>query len=298
MDGFDPDTAAAPYEIRGNEGPGGAPALPLIFASPHSGRIYPAPMMAASVLDATSIRASEDAFVDALVAGGAAVGAAVIANRFARAYVDVNREPYELDPAMFEDALPAYATARGPRVAAGLGSVPRIVADGQEIYGRKLAFAEAAARIEAVHAPYHAALTALVEATRARHGRAVQPIDLQGGPVRIGPLADLPGIAAYLFRALSIAFVIAVLFWTVTAVQRRQCDFVTRAGIVIVMWAASIMTAAGVHTLDVWRYLVPAVPMVGIMLSLFAVELAETIGCLRSADRTQIRPGGSGLDLS
>lgn len=132
----------------------------------------------------------------------------------------------------------------------------------------------------------------------ARHGRAVQPIDLQGGPVRTGPLADLPGIAAYLFRALSIAFVIAVLFWTVTAVQRRQCDFVTRAGIVIVMWAASIMTAAGVHTLDVWRYLVPAVPMVGIMLSLFAVELAETIGCLRSADRTQIRPGGSGLDLS
>jgi N-formylglutamate amidohydrolase len=173
MDGFDPDTAAAPYEIRGNEGPGGAPALPLIFASPHSGRIYPAPMMAASVLDATSIRASEDAFVDALVAGGAAVGAAVIANRFARAYVDVNREPYELDPAMFEDALPAYATARGPRVAAGLGSVPRIVADGQEIYGRKLAFAEAAARIEAVHAPYHAALTALVQATMARHGRAV-----------------------------------------------------------------------------------------------------------------------------
>jgi N-formylglutamate amidohydrolase len=173
MDGFDPDAAVAPYEIRGNDGPNGTPDLPLIFASPHSGRIYPAGLMAASVLDAASIRASEDAFVDELVAGGAGVGAAVIANRFARAYVDVNREPYELDPAMFEDALPAYATARGPRIAAGLGSVPRVVADGQEIYGRKLAFAEAAARIEAVHAPYHAALTALVEATAARHGRAV-----------------------------------------------------------------------------------------------------------------------------
>jgi hypothetical protein len=114
-----------------------------------------------------------------------------------------------------------------------------------------------------------------------RHGRAVQPIDLQGEPVRIGLLADLPGISAYLCKALSTAFVIAVLFWTVTAVRPRRPAFSTRAGIVIVMWAASIATAAGAHTLDVWRYLVPAVPMVGLMLSLFAVELAETIAGLR-----------------
>ena len=114
-----------------------------------------------------------------------------------------------------------------------------------------------------------------------RHGRAVQPIDLQGRPVRIGPLSDFPIFSAWLFRALSTAFVIAILFWTVTAVRRRRPEFVTRAGIVIVMWAASIATAAAVHTLDVARYLVPAVPMAGIMLSLFAVELAETIASLR-----------------
>jgi hypothetical protein len=114
-----------------------------------------------------------------------------------------------------------------------------------------------------------------------RHGRPAQPVDLQGGPVRIGLPFDLPGISAYLFRALSIAFVIAVIFWTVTAVRRRRPAFSTRAGIVIVMWAASIVTAAGVHTLDVWRYLIPAVPMVGLMLSLFAAELVETIACLR-----------------
>jgi hypothetical protein len=114
-----------------------------------------------------------------------------------------------------------------------------------------------------------------------RHSRAAQPIDLQGGPVRIGLLSDFPGISAYLFRALSAAFVIAVIFLTVTAVRRRRPGFLTRAGIVIVMWAASIVTAAGAHTLDVWRYLIPAVPMVGLMLSLFAVELAETITCLR-----------------
>jgi hypothetical protein len=115
-----------------------------------------------------------------------------------------------------------------------------------------------------------------------RHDRAAQLIDLQGGPVRIGLLSDLPGISAYLYRALSAAFVIAAIFWTVTAVRRRRPGFVTRAGIVIVMWAAAIATAAGAHTLDVWRYLIPAVPTVGLMLSLFAVELAETIACLRS----------------
>ena len=122
-----------------------------------------------------------------------------------------------------------------------------------------------------------------------RHGRAAQPIDLQGGPVRIGLLSDLPGISAYLFRALSTAFVIAVIFWTVTAVRRRRPRFLMRAGIVIVMWAASIVTAAGAHTLDVWRYLIPAVPMVGLMLSLFAVELAETIVANYAAPSATVR---------
>ncbi|MBV9529498.1 MAG: hypothetical protein JO283_00125 [Bradyrhizobium sp.] len=115
-----------------------------------------------------------------------------------------------------------------------------------------------------------------------RHGRTVRPIDLQGGPVRLGLLSDHPRISAYLFRALSAAFVVAVIFWMVTAVQRRRPRFVTRAGIVVMMWAASIVTAAAGHTLDVWRYLIPAVPMVGVTLSLFAVELAETIARRRT----------------
>jgi hypothetical protein len=114
-----------------------------------------------------------------------------------------------------------------------------------------------------------------------RHGRTAQSIGLQGRPVRIGLLSDVPRASAYLFRALSAAFVIAVIFWTATAVRRRHSGFVTRAGIVIMMWAASIVTAAGAHTLDIGRYLVPAVPLVGLLLSLFAIELAETIACLR-----------------
>jgi hypothetical protein len=126
-----------------------------------------------------------------------------------------------------------------------------------------------------------------------RHGRAVQPNDLQGGPVRIGLLSDFPAISAYLFRALSAAFVIAIIFWAVTAARHQRPLFSTRAGIVIVMWAASIATAAGVHTLDVWRYLIPAVPMVGLMLSLFAVELAETIVADHAAIRRAMPSGPS-----
>jgi hypothetical protein len=117
-----------------------------------------------------------------------------------------------------------------------------------------------------------------------RHGWAA--IDLQGRPVRIGLLSDLPGISASLFRALSAAFVFAIISWIVTAVRRRRPGFVTRGGVVIVMWTASIATAAGAHTLDVWRYLIPAVPMVGLTLSLLAVELAETVAHLRRGYRT------------
>ncbi|WP_024518773.1 hypothetical protein [Bradyrhizobium sp. Tv2a-2] len=108
-----------------------------------------------------------------------------------------------------------------------------------------------------------------------RHGWASRLIDLRGGPVQIGLLSDFPSVSAYLFRALSTVFVIAIVFWTVTAARRS--NFATRAGIVIAMWAASIVPAAAAHTLDVVRYLIPAVPMVGLMLSLFARELTETI---------------------
>jgi hypothetical protein len=120
-----------------------------------------------------------------------------------------------------------------------------------------------------------------VDGIMTRHGRAAQAIDLKGGPVRIGLLADFPAFSTYLFRALSIAFVVSLIFWTVAAVRRHRRGFVTRAGIVLAIWAASITTAAATHTLDVWRYLIPAVPMVGLMLALLAAEIAETIAGAR-----------------
>src|SRR5271165_2653242 len=153
--------------------PPDTPATALVFASPHSGRIYPPGLMAASCLDAEAIRQSEDAHVDDLISGAPAHGVTVIAARLARAWIDVNREPWELDPGMFEDELPSYAMGRTARVAAGLGSIARIVSDGQEIYHRKLTFAEALARVEAVHRPYHAALAELVAQARQARGAAV-----------------------------------------------------------------------------------------------------------------------------
>ena len=146
---------------------------PFVFASPHSGRLYPPDMMAASALDEAAIRRSEDAFVDLLAAAGPRFGAPLIVARYARAYIDVNREPYELDPGMFEDELPPFAQARTARVAAGLGSIARVVGEGQEIYHRKLTFEEARLRIETVHRPYHEALQSLLGEAKAAFGFAI-----------------------------------------------------------------------------------------------------------------------------
>jgi N-formylglutamate amidohydrolase len=153
--------------------PPGVAAKALVFASPHSGRIYPKSLMAASDLGAEAIRRSEDAFMDELVGAAAAEGVPLIAARLARAYLDLNRDPWELDPGMFEDELPAFARGRTARVAAGLGSIARIVHEGQEIYRGKLTFAEAQGRVESVHRPYHQALSRLLAAARQAHGVAV-----------------------------------------------------------------------------------------------------------------------------
>lgn len=150
-----------------------AVSTPLVFASPHSGSIYPAEMMAASVLDAAAIRRSEDALVDRLVAGAPAGGATLLTARLARAWIDVNREPWELDQGMFEDELPDFANSRTARVAAGLGSIAKVVSEGREIYARKLTFAEARERVDSVHRPYHDALARLLAEARAAHGVAV-----------------------------------------------------------------------------------------------------------------------------
>lgn len=169
-------------------GAGGA----VVFASPHSGRHYPAAFLAASRLDPLALRRSEDCFVDELFAAAAEMGAPMIRAQFPRAYVDVNREPYELDPAMFDGPLPAYCNTRSPRVQAGLGTIARIVATGSDIYAGKLSVAEGLDRIERLYKPYHRDLGRLIDACRHAHGHAVL-IDCHSMPSIGGPLDYDPG---------------------------------------------------------------------------------------------------------
>ena len=147
--------------------------LPFILNSPHSGRIYPKEFIENSRLDEIGIRRSEDHFVDELFFSGVRHGAPMLAANFPRAYVDVNREPYELDPTMFEGRLPPYANIASVRVAGGLGTVPRIVGENMEIYRAKMPVEEALLRVEHIYKPYHAALRRLIARTHARFGRAV-----------------------------------------------------------------------------------------------------------------------------
>jgi N-formylglutamate amidohydrolase len=165
----------------------GEQTIPLVFASPHSGASYPDEFVAASRLDPLTLRRSEDSFVDEIFAGVPSHGAPLIRAHFPRAYIDPNREPYELDPTMFEDELPSYVNTRSPRVGAGLGTIARVVANGEEIYRDKLIFEEAKARIERCYWPYHQALSHLIDGTRARFGTCLL-VDCHSMPSIGGPM--------------------------------------------------------------------------------------------------------------
>ena len=150
-----------------------APISPVIFSSPHSGDVYPAAFLAAAQLDPLTLRRSEDAFVHELFGAAPELGCVLMSARFPRAYLDVNREPYELDPRMFEGRLPDFANTRSLRVAGGLGTIARVVGEAKEIYARRLSVEEGLARIESLYKPWHAALRGLMQEAWRRHGAAV-----------------------------------------------------------------------------------------------------------------------------
>ena len=159
----------APFDIN-------APArlgVPLVVSSPHSGRDYPVAFLAASRLNLRQLRRSEDSFVEMLFAAAPGIGAHLLAARFPRAYVDVNREPFELDPDMFDAPLPDYVDITSKRAAAGLGTIARIVAANVEIYRERLSFVEVEHRIKALYMPFREALGQLIETTQRHFGCAV-----------------------------------------------------------------------------------------------------------------------------
>lgn len=177
-----PDAAPLPegttpsFDLTAARGEAG----PFVFASPHSGAIRPADLNPSTELSEASLRSAEDVLVDRLIASGPDHGAPVIAGRISRAYVDLNRDPTELDPALIEGVASEDLSAK---TAAGFGVIPRRAGDGRTLYDHRISLAQANARLEAVHAPYHAALAGLMTQARTRHGAAVL-IDWHSMPSR------------------------------------------------------------------------------------------------------------------
>ncbi|MGE0093955.1 MAG: N-formylglutamate amidohydrolase [Alphaproteobacteria bacterium] len=164
-----------------------AQAAPVVLASPHSGRDYRPEFLEASRLPLQILRKSEDCYIDELFGAAPQLGVPLLRAHFPRAFVDPNREPFELDPAMFADALPDYVNTTSPRVGAGLGTIARLVTNGEEIYGEKLNFAQVSTWIERNHRPYHAALAGLIMRTRARFGACLL-VDCHSMPSIGGPM--------------------------------------------------------------------------------------------------------------
>lgn len=175
----------------------------MILSSPHSGREYPAAFLAQSRLTLSQLRRAEDAYVDELLRDSAALGVPLVAARYGRAYLDLNRDADELDPAMIVDPLPPSAGQASDRVAAGLGVLPRIAAHGLDIYASRLRLSEVERRVSTLHTPYHAAINDLLQQARNQHGYAIL-LDCHSMPTPTGGptsaphfvLGDLHGRAA------------------------------------------------------------------------------------------------------
>ena len=142
----------------------------VVFASPHSGRDYPGSFVRTTLLDEKTIRSSEDAFVDQLFDTAPRYGAPLLTAGAPRAFVDLNRSADELDPALIEGVR---RQGHNPRVASGLGVIPRVVANGRSIYRGKLPMTEAERRISLYWRPYHQMLQKLLDGAFQSHGQAV-----------------------------------------------------------------------------------------------------------------------------
>ena len=147
--------------------------IPVLVTSPHSGATYSEAFLAASRLDAHAIRQSEDMFVDDLFVASPEFGAHLLSATFPRAFIDLNRAPYELEQMLFEDRLPDHVDKKSTRASAGLGTVPRLVAENEPIYHGKLRFAEAEQRIERIYQPFHAEMKRLTRHMVDKHGFAI-----------------------------------------------------------------------------------------------------------------------------
>ncbi|MGL5446262.1 MAG: N-formylglutamate amidohydrolase [Rhabdaerophilum sp.] len=127
----------------------------FLINSPHSGDDFPPEFLARAQLSREALRRASDLYVDRLIEPLVEAGATIMRAHLPRSFVDLNREPLELDPRLIACPLPVEANTRSLRVAGGLGTVPRVIGDQVEIYAGKLPLEDALSRIERYYLPYH-----------------------------------------------------------------------------------------------------------------------------------------------
>lgn len=147
--------------------------VPIVCNSPHSGNLLPSHFPAQSRLPADKLHMSEDCHVDELFKGCLELGAPLLKSLLSRSYLDLNREPYEFDAHMFAERLPSYMNTASPRVASGLGTIPKTVGDNQNIYAGQIALADALQRIDGIYRPYHRTLAALLDEAHGATGQVL-----------------------------------------------------------------------------------------------------------------------------
>lgn len=145
----------------------------VVFASPHSGDIYPKDLLDRSNLSQHQLRKNEDIFIDHLFESAVEAGAPLLRALFPRVVVDVNRAETEL-PSHWDALIdrPEYQHPT-PRAAAGLGVVPTYLSETLPIYNRLPDIKDVSNRLMTLYHPYHAALTGLLKTSVSRFGRAL-----------------------------------------------------------------------------------------------------------------------------
>lgn len=163
------------------------PKAGLIVNSAHSGRLYLGSFVQSSQLSLTSLRSSEDAYVDQLFDAAPALGVPMLSAVMPRAYVDLNRASDELDPAVIEGLRRSNVS---PRIASGLGVIPRVVAEGREIRRGKMSLMNAKTRLARYYWPYHQELVHLMDVTRNSFGSALL-LDCHSMPSQSGDVGAI-----------------------------------------------------------------------------------------------------------
>ena len=160
------------------------PAIPIVIAAPHGGRLYPEDVVNRMRDPGRAMLKLEDRLIDLLATEVAhTTGAPLIVAHAPRAMIDLNRSPDDIDWAMIagppRSDYPGGGVNRRART--GLGLVPRRLPGMGEIWKARLAREELDARIGTIHKPYHLALGNLLERVRDEWG-AVLLIDLHSMP--------------------------------------------------------------------------------------------------------------------